>query len=482
MNGTSQDVNLSLISHTNAGKTTLARTLLGQDVGEVRDAPHVTEIATAYPMLRTGDGLALTLWDTPGFGDTARLLRRLRLAGNPIGWLLAQAWDRWRERPLWCSQQAVRNARDHADVVLYLVNSAEDPADAGYVDLEMQILEWIGKPVVLLLNQMGPPRQDGSSEREKWQRHLQRFPIVREVLALDAFARCWVQEQVLLRRLAPLLPAGKQPAFERLAALWRENNQVRFDKAMQILARQLAHAACDRERLDSHGWQSRLGGMLGAGQQREQKRAMELLAQRLDAEIRAATDSLIALHGLQGKAAAEVLRRLREDFAASEPVKEGFAAMIGGLVSGAMGGLAADLAAGGLTFGGGMVAGGIVGALGASGVARAINLVRGEQQAAVRWSAEFFEGLVRSALLRYLAVTHFGRGRGNYAQSEHPAFWQDMVAAEVGSRRAEIHAIWQRGKTATGPETLSIPLAALLAGCAQRLLAALYPEAGLAIA
>ncbi len=35
-------VALSLISHTNAGKTTLARTLLDQDVGEVRDAPHVT--------------------------------------------------------------------------------------------------------------------------------------------------------------------------------------------------------------------------------------------------------------------------------------------------------------------------------------------------------------------------------------------------------------------------------------------------------
>ena len=35
-------VSLSLISHTNAGKTTLARTLLGRDIGEIRDAPHVT--------------------------------------------------------------------------------------------------------------------------------------------------------------------------------------------------------------------------------------------------------------------------------------------------------------------------------------------------------------------------------------------------------------------------------------------------------
>jgi peptide subunit release factor RF-3 len=36
-------VDLALVSHTNAGKTTLARTLLARDVGEVRDAPHVTD-------------------------------------------------------------------------------------------------------------------------------------------------------------------------------------------------------------------------------------------------------------------------------------------------------------------------------------------------------------------------------------------------------------------------------------------------------
>ena len=34
-------VSLSLVSHTNAGKTTLARTLLGRDIGIVRDARRV---------------------------------------------------------------------------------------------------------------------------------------------------------------------------------------------------------------------------------------------------------------------------------------------------------------------------------------------------------------------------------------------------------------------------------------------------------
>ena len=42
-------------------------------------------------------GERLQLWDTPGFGNSARLLQRLRLADNPIGWLLREAWDRWRD-------------------------------------------------------------------------------------------------------------------------------------------------------------------------------------------------------------------------------------------------------------------------------------------------------------------------------------------------------------------------------------------------
>jgi GTP-binding protein EngB required for normal cell division len=122
---------LSLISHTNAGKTTLARTLLGREVGEVRDAPHVTTQARSYTLMDTPEGDALVLWDTPGFGDSARLARRLAQQGNPIGWFLSQVWDRFHDRPFYLTQQAVRNVRDECDIVLYLVNASEAPADAG---------------------------------------------------------------------------------------------------------------------------------------------------------------------------------------------------------------------------------------------------------------------------------------------------------------------------------------------------------------
>jgi predicted GTPase len=153
-----QTIALSLIAHTNAGKTTLARTLLGRDVGDVRDAPHVTGSAERYTMIESGGGDILELWDTPGFGDSARLARRLAGVEHPIARFLAMTWDRWRDRASWSSQQAVQNVRDEADVVLYLVNASESPTDAGYIEPELQILEWIGKPVVALLNQTGRPR------------------------------------------------------------------------------------------------------------------------------------------------------------------------------------------------------------------------------------------------------------------------------------------------------------------------------------
>ena len=92
----SDAITLSLISHTNVGKTTLARTLLRRDVGDTLDQEHVTDVATAYQMIESG-GRRLLLWDTPGFGSTPKLLKRLRLSGSPIRWMITQLWDRFRE-------------------------------------------------------------------------------------------------------------------------------------------------------------------------------------------------------------------------------------------------------------------------------------------------------------------------------------------------------------------------------------------------
>lgn len=473
--GTGVTVNLSLISHTNAGKTTLARTLLGRDVGEVRDAAHVTDLSTGYVLVQQGDD-TLMLWDTPGFGDTARLLARLKNSGNPIGWFLSQVWDRWRERPLWSSQQAVKNAREEADVILYLVNAAEEPASATYVDLEMQVLDWIGKPVVVLLNQMGPPRDTIADERARWA-DIGAPGQVRAVLPLDAFARAWVQEGALLDTVAPLLPAAKRAAMEGLRNRWEELNLVRFNSSVEVLAHYLARAAQDREVVAEAGWQGKLAAAMAGREKgdRAARKAMSELAARLSRATVTSTDELIALHGLSGKAAKKVLERVSEDYAHSTKAPEGASAALGGLVSGAVGGLAADVAAGGLTLGGGMIVGAVLGALGATGVAKGINMARGEDGASMRWADDFLERLTVTAVLRYLAVAHYGRGRGEWSEGEHPRFWQAIAEEEV---RARSNALWAgaRNSRPASTEDHARQLTGELRLVIATVLTRLYPE------
>ena len=473
---------LSLISHTNAGKTTLARTLLSQAVGEVRDAPHVTTEATPYPLISTAEGDTLILWDTPGFGDSARLAKRLRQQGNPIGWFLAQVWDRFRDRAFWLDQLAVGNVRDQADVVLYLVNASEAPEDAGYLAPELALLEWIGKPVIVLLNQTGPPRPryEEAAAEARWRDALGRWPQVRAVLTLDAFARCWVQEFALFQTVAAVLAAEKRPAFARLDAAWHARRMAEFDAAMDAIAAPIARAAGDRVVLPAASMREKAVKAIGLAREPDggaEAVAMRTLAARFEADLRSGTQQLIAIHGLEGSAVGDVLARLASDVRTDAPIDEGKAALMGSVVSGALTGVAADLATGGLTFGAGMLTGALLGALGGAGIARGFNTLRGRTETVVRWDNAFLDAQIASALLRYLAVAHHGRGRGEWRESESPAFWRGLVNGAVAAQRDTLAAIWE-ARTAEG-ETgrTALRVRAAVGGIARTLLDELYPGA-----
>lgn len=478
-------VALSLVSHTNVGKTTLARTLLGRDIGEVRDEAHVTLEAERHTLIEATSGERLELWDTPGFGDSVRLAKRLAQAGNPIGWFLGEVWDRYRDRAFWSSQRAVRNVLEEADAVLYLVNASEAPEDAGYLDAELQVLALAGKPVVVLLNQLGPPQTAATEgmEVQRWRERMSGAACVREVLALDAFARCWVQEGRLFNAVAAALPPARQPAFMVLRAAWQARGEATWKAALEVLAERLARAALDREPVHESGLTGRLkevGAALGLrreGEATPRELAMRALAERLDADIRHSTDRLIRLHGLDGHATDVVLTRLAEHYAVHEPLSEGKAAVWGGVLTGALAGLKADIASAGMTLGGGLLAGGVLGALGGAGLARGVNLLRGDKPS-LAWSDAVLDELTRSALLGYLAVAHYGRGRGEWAAAEHPDFWAEGVAAVLAPRTESLHRLWrQRGSGGAAKTALMPPLQALLAEASADLLGRLYPDA-----
>ena len=481
-------IDLSLVSHTNVGKTSLMRTLTRRDIGEVADRAHVTERAEAHVLLETAEGDVLRLWDTPGFGDSVRLLKRLRMSGNPIGWLLTQVWDRFADRPFFCSQQAIVNVRDESDVVLYLVNAAEDPKSAAYVQAEIEILGWIGKPVLLLLNQMGParPRQVEAADEATWSTHLAAYVPARESIGLDAFARCWVQEDRLLAAVGALLPPAKQAALKRLRQTWRSQNLQVFEASVGAIASQLAVAATDREAVEDHGgvgeigrkaarWVSTLIGKNGTPDQ-PTERGMNALAQRLDQQVRENTERLIALHGLSGRAKKEIPARMAGSFNVTSAADVGASGIIGGMVTGALGGLAADLSAAGLTFGAGALIGGIVGALGGAGAAKAYNLATGSEGGGVRWSPNFLSDRAVAALLRYLAVAHYGRGRGDWVEGEYPAHWRPVVESVVDQHRCELDEAWVLGQHGATATEVDRHLKSILRQAAREILVRLYPQ------
>jgi hypothetical protein len=460
---------LSLVSHTNVGKTTLARTLLRQEVGEVFDHAHVTDETEQFVLLETATGGRVVLADTPGCGDSARLWQRLHGRESPVGWLIAQVWDRFADRALFCSQQAVRHVRDEADVVLYLVNASEDPDDAGYVAPELRILGWIGRPVIVLLNQIGAPGDAAArmADVSRWRSALADHPVVRETLVLDAFTRCWVQEGLLFERIRDALPDERgRDLVDALLSRWRNEQLAVLRGAVDAMATLLADAAGDAEPASRSAF--------GA---RERRRHAEALARRLEHAIADANDALIAGHGLAGEAAETLRVELVDVSGGASPGAWGHP-MFGGLVGGAVGGLAADLAHAGLTLGGGMLAGALLGAAGSRGLTLGMEMLRGDAATRVAWTLPFLDRLCTDTLLRYLAVAHFGRGSGTYRAREHPAVWRAAVERALSPQRGALRAAFAIARKTPGDrrETAQA-LTAPLGAATRAVLRDLYPDA-----
>jgi hypothetical protein len=474
-------VTLSLISHTNVGKTTLARTLLRREIGEVRDEPHVTTIAEAHLLIETDDA-RLLLWDTPGFGDTVRLMTRLRHERDAIGWLLHQVWDRVLDRALWCSQEAVRNVRNEADVVLYLVNATEDPGAAGYMTHELELLSWMNRPVLVVLNQIGV--EDTSRTLDSWQRHLASFAVVRGVLALDAFSRAWVEESLVLERVVGLLDGQKRTAMIGLLRAWNDRNLRVFDASIDALAEYLAGIAVDREPIGSPpsaggSWMRERFADLRALSRVDRERAMGALFDRVQAATRRLMDRLIELHELAGTSRTQVERRL-EDAAiqGDEAINPTTGAIAGGAVSGLLAGLGADVLAGGLSLGGGAILGAMLGALGGYAFGGAYRLATGGESG-IQFQPAALDRLAREAVLRYLLVAHHGRGRGDYADLEYPAHWVADVDAQIAPRREALQAAWReaaRGGRDAAP-AVATRLRTVLGAILRDLLRRRFPDA-----
>lgn len=437
MNNDPMRIHLSLVSHTNIGKTTLARTLLGRDIGEVADRAHVTETTDDYVLARSPEGCELILWDTPGFGNSVALAKRLEGRANPVGWFLSEVWDRVANKSLWLNQKALKHVKEISNVVLYLVNATELPDSAPYVSAEMRILEWIGKPVIVLLNQMGEPKPPEAEQAEvnRWSHAMVAYPIVSSVLPMDAFARCWVQEYALFDAISTALPEELQATFDALREAWSRKRQTAYSASIQAMAHYIEKLSNDREIAESTSVKDqikflgkRLGLFKNVTVQDPLDAAQTALASRAADEFCVLTDKLIAINSLTGKGVRkEILRRMQNDWKITRTVPLAPAAVAGAVGSGAVSGLATDLATGGLSVGLGTLVGTVVGALGGAGLAVAYSHKKETKGTVVTWSEEALKKFFTDTVSLYLSVSHFGRGRGNWNESEYPKYWDQAI-------------------------------------------------------
>jgi hypothetical protein len=253
------------------------------------------------------------------------------------------------------------------------------------------------------------------------------------------------------------------------------------------LARELACLAVDEETFAKSNLSQKLGGWVKSsvlgndGEAAQLKAAQQAMLQRLETLTRAAMDMLIKLHGLSGNAATEPLQELARELAVERPADEHKAGLWGGLVTGAASGLAADLATGGLSFGAGALIGGVVGALGALGAVQAYNIARGKGSGRLHWSSEFLTRRVATALLSYLAVAHFGRGRGEFVQSESVPDHVKQALGVLSQYRPQLERAWASARkdrdVAQTEQLLLAPLTAL----SRDVLLALYPDCSAAL-
>ena len=457
-----------LLSHTNIGKTTLTRTLINDDVGQIEDAAHVTTQSQRYLLQRTVQGDELWLWDTPGFGDSVRLYERLKQQGNPLGWFLSNVWDRWRDKAFYLSQRALLAARDHSDVMLYLVNAGEDPADAGYWSAEMGILAWMNKPVIILLNQVGSDTTAAqtAADLQRWRDATAGFAgTVKEVLVLDAFTHSWWHERKMMQSIAPLLPQEKQPAYARLLQHREALQQQREQQSLQVMAQQLQISAQLHEAAQPHdgkaltrAWQTLTQkisstfakSQSGDGQDDAQaKAAMQRLLQGLQQADVQATQQLLELHNLDGLAATQIQEQLRSQLKVSTPLDPQVASLWGALTAGAATGLGADMMTGGMTLGAGALVGALVGALGFAGAAWGANKMFNQEQQRFQLSPEYLNELTGQVLLKYLVISHFGRGRGRYSSPSAPEQWAGAVQAALAQDKELWDGLWKELQTQT---------------------------------
>ena len=416
-------INLALAAHTNVGKTSLARTLLKRDVGEVRDEEHVTRSRASYFLIKH-DEVRLRLWDTPGFGNLFKhpnQLKRLEM--------LAAQNDRLREKlnhkELGLSsldREAINTLAEEADVILYMVPAYPTPDELRETKVEWQVVSLLKLPILVIINRMSEVQgrqneqiketQDASlsmRQRERtqfWEKEArEQFSsgLFKGVLTLDAFQRTQHQELQFYQLVTTAVSPTLRPLAELALEVWKSRYQEQLHQLSLTIAEGLV--TLSRLRISAKG-----------GLRKGREEMETVISEAVNEHAKQLHERILDGIGLKGE-----LRQATYAFTLTvfhdskkQRSRQKRGAIWGGLVSGLATGLGADLMAGGLSLGGGMILGGLVGALGGAGAAAGYTYFA-DIDGKVGLSTESLQSILNELLLFTFAASMHGRAQGVFS-------------------------------------------------------------------
>ncbi len=347
-----EPLSIAVVGHTNAGKTSLLRTLTRRrHFGEVSDRPGTTRHVERTE-LRVDGAAALRFYDTPGLEDSVALGDYLHnaVAGadRPAR---VRAFLAGPEARAACEQEAkVLGTLLDVDAAFYVLDTREPVLPKHRAEIE--ILNSCARPVMPVLNFV----RDPSSRVDDWQAMLAAGGL-HAMVRFDAVAPFVGAEQHLYQDLATLLPARRAHLQQIGQHLMQEAAGRREAMARAIAQALLRLAALRREITE-----------LVYAEPAARARAEQDFQQLALVLVRGAADSLLQIQGFDADDARLAQLpwqdgRWDSDLFHPEARREAGRKLGMGAAVGASVGVIADLAVGGLSLGAGAALGGALGSI-----------------------------------------------------------------------------------------------------------------------
>lgn len=230
---------IAVVGHTNAGKTSLLRTLLqAREFGEVDQRPSTTRSVLEQGVWLEGQQL-LAFYDTPGLESGSELFAEVE------GFVAQHRHDGPAQiQAFLTSPSAAEQFAQEAKVLRQLLQSdaafyvidCRDPVLPKYQD-ELHLLSRCGKPLIPVLNYTAAPEQ----KQEAWRAALAKLSL-HAVVAFDTVTPPEGGEAYLLESLATVVPTAAQP-LKRLLAWRQQEREQRISGALQAVAELLVDVA-----------------------------------------------------------------------------------------------------------------------------------------------------------------------------------------------------------------------------------------------